>query len=281
MLLELKELVIVLVIALATLACARPTMLLFSTPGDFARRRSVWLLLTAAGFLSPTFWVFVIVAAPIMIWAGLRDSTPAAIYLLLLHVIPPISVPLPLPGVSASLFEVNNFLLLSFFVVTPAAIRILRSKNAVRIRGLEAMDVVLLLYGLLTTVLYIHGQTPAGGLFPSTFTDGLRRAFLFFFDVFLPYFVVSRSASTPRALRDMMATFCLSCAIMAAIALFEAARHWLLYGDIASYWGHSSSITPYLTRGSSLRAIASTGHSLALGFQLVIGCGFWLTCGHM
>ena len=57
---------------------------------------------------------------------------------------------------------------------------------------------------------------------------------------------------------------------MAAIALFEAARHWLLYGDIANYWGHSSSITPYLTRGSSLRAIASTGHSLALGFQLVI-----------
>ena len=72
MLLELKELVIVLAIALATLACARPTMLLFSTPGDFARRRSVWLLLTVAGFLSPTFWVFVIVAAPIMIWAGLE-----------------------------------------------------------------------------------------------------------------------------------------------------------------------------------------------------------------
>ena len=106
-------------------------------------------------------------------------------------------------------------------------------------------------------VLHPIEQRPPAGC-SHDFADGLRRAFVFFFGVFVPYFAISRSASTLRALRESMATFCLSCAIMAAIALFETARHWLLYGDIANDWGYGSSINLYITRGSSLRAVAST-----------------------
>jgi O-antigen ligase len=73
-----------------------------------------------------------------------------------------------------------------------------------------------------------------------------------------------------------MATFCLNCAILAAIAVFESARGWLLYGEMPDRWGYGSSFTLYVARGTSLRAMASTGHSMSLGYLLVVAFGLWL-----
>jgi O-antigen ligase len=63
---------------------------------------------------------------------------------------------------------------------------------------------------------------------------------------------------------------------MASIAMFENMRHWLLYLEVMSNWGIQLNATRWLTRGSELRAQASAGHSLALGYLLAVGFGFWL-----
>jgi O-antigen ligase len=75
---------------------------------------------------------------------------------------------------------------------------------------------------------------------------------------------------------DAAASFCLACALMAAIAIFERLRDWLLYVDIASRWGNDPHASFYLSRGGSVRAQVSAGHSIALGHLLAIAFGFWL-----
>jgi O-antigen ligase len=272
--LGLKELFCVLVIAAIVFWLAKPFVPLFITPGDFARRRNVWYALTVTAFISPSFWLFALIAIPVMAIAGRKDSNPSALYLMLLQVIPEVNVPVPMIGMPY-LFFVNNYLLLSFCVMTPAALRIMRSKDKTGIQPFGFMDFCLLAYGCLTAVLYIHTQTPDGGIYPGSVTESLRRGFVFFFGIYIPYFAISRMDSNRRVLVDTMASFCLACALMAAIAVFESARHWLLY-DMPDRWGYGASFSMYLARGSSLRAMASSGHSLALGHLLAMAFGFWL-----
>jgi O-antigen ligase len=275
MTLSIKELIVILTIAAIVFKFAKPIALLFSTQADFSRRRNVWFALTAAAFLTPNFWLFALIAIPLLVITGRKDSNPSALYMLLLHVIPPISVTVPMVGMSF-LFSVNNYLLLSFCVMVPAALRLRRSKDVGRIRGLGAMDFCLLAFGLLTVVYYVHPLNPGGELIASTATDALRRAFVFFFSIVVPYFVISRGSSSRRAILDTLATFTLSCALLAALALFESARHWLLYGEMANRWGVGITFSLYVPRGESLRAMASSGHPLALGYLLAIAFGVWL-----
>src|ERR1700733_7107978 len=275
MLLNLKELFCILVIATAIFRLSKPIALLFMTAEDFSRRRNVWFALTITAFLSPSFWLFVAVAVPVLAIAGKRDSNPIALYLLLLHVIPPMGVPVPMVGMPY-LFIINNYLLLSFCVLTPAALRLIRSKEEGQILGLQTMDYCLLAYGALTAVLFVHYERPDGGVYPATFTDCMRRGFVFFFGAFVPYFSISRASGNRRAILDNLASFCLSCGLMAAVAIFEGAKHWLLYADMAGRWDIPIGISFYLMRGESLRSIASAGHSLGLGDLLVVGFGVWL-----
>src|ERR1700738_4131051 len=264
MILSLKELFVVLVLAAITFRLAKPIALLFIASDDLSRRRNVWYALTVAAFLSPNFWLFAVVAIPVMAIAGRKDSNPGALYLMLFQVIPPIEIPVPMIGMPY-LFSINNYLLLSFCVMTPAALRIIRSKDQTRVQGFELMDFCLLAYGFLTAVLYVHTQTPDGGLYPGSITESLRRGFVFFFSIYVPYFTISRTNSSRKMLVDSIAAFCLTCGVMAAISILESAHHWLLYGEMAGRWGSASFGTPYLARGSSLRAMASSGHSMALG----------------
>jgi O-antigen ligase len=272
---NLKALIIVAFLAAIVFRVAGSFAPFFISTESFARRRNAWYLLTAAGFLAPNFWVFAIIAIPTMIIAGRKDANPSALYLLLLQVVPPVNVPVPMIGMS-SFFNVNNELLLCFCVMTPVAVRCFRSKQS-DVGRLGRMDYCLLAYGVLTAILYIHAESPDGGVYPGSPTESLRRLFLFVFGTFVPYFAVSRSVRSRELLVDTMATYCLDCAILSLIAVFESAKGWLLFGELAIRWGDSIPLfTLYVTRGSSLRAMASTGHSMILGHTLVIGFGFWL-----
>jgi len=134
----------------------------------------------------------------------------------------------------------------------------------------------LLAFGLLTAVLYVRAPRPEGGLWPFSITSSVRGAFVFFFDAFIPYFVVSRVSADRRKLIDMFATYCLCCALLAAISVFETVRQWLLYQGLAAQLGAPLAGAIYLMRGGSLRAMASTGHAMALAHLLVLAYGLWL-----
>jgi hypothetical protein len=272
----LKELSVILAVGIVIFRFARPIAMHFTTAEDFSRRRNVWLALTAVAFLSPSFWLFVAVAVPLLIWAGGKDSNPVALYLLLLHVIPPIPVAIPMVGIN-QLFDLDNYRLLSFCILIPAALRLRRTKDDQRITGLQAMDFLLLAFGALQTAVYIPPDLPHHVILPDSTTNLLRRGVLFLVDVYALFYVVSRRCSKRAYIADAMSAFCLACAVMAVVAMFEAARHWLLYTDLKIRWNDGRPFDAgYLERGGVLRAESTAGHSLDLGYLLAIAFGFWL-----
>ena len=125
---NLKALTVVLFLAAVTFHLARPIALTFSSSGDFARRRNLWFVLTAVGFLSPSFWIFVLVAVPLLIWAALRDKNVVALDSFLLHVRPPLGVDIPVIGIN-KLFTLDLYRLLSLVILVPIAVTLRRSRS--------------------------------------------------------------------------------------------------------------------------------------------------------
>jgi O-Antigen ligase len=272
---NIKALIVVLAIAAAIFHLAKPIALRFMSGEDFSRRRLVWIVLTAVSFVSPNFWLYTVVAIPMLVWAGRNDSNSIALYLFLLHVIPPVDVIIPILG-NNGLFPLDNYRLLALCVLLPAVIRFRKNQDGARASAFGIMDILLLAFGVLQVALYTPPDLPFHSVIPDSPSNALRRAVLFLLDIYLLYFAVSRICQSRQKMVEAVATFCLACAVMAAIAMFERMKGWLLYVDIASRWGTDPNAAFYLTRGGLVRAQVSAGHSIALGYLLAVAFGLWL-----
>jgi hypothetical protein len=272
---SIKALIVVLAIAATIFHLAKPIALRFMTGDDFSRRRLVWFALTAVSFVSPNIWLFALIAVPMLVWAGRNDSNPIALYLLLLHVIPPVAVNIPVLG-NNGLFALDNYRLLAFCVLLPAAIRYRKNQKNGMAGAFGTMDILLLAFGMLQVALYTPPDLPYHFVIPDSPSNALRRAVLFLLDTYLLYFAVSRICQSRQKMVDAVASFCLACAVIAALSMFERIKGWLLFVDIAGRWGTDPNATFYLFRGNSVRAQVSAGHSIALGHLLAVAFGFWL-----
>lgn len=260
---------VVLTIAMVVFIIAKPICLRFMAENDFVRRRNIWLALTLTAFISPSFWLFALVAFPVLAWGAHRDSNPVALYLMVMQVISQhAGLEIPVVGIN-KLFELNNYRILSFAILIPAAWRLMQSSDKQGIGGLTKMDVLILAYLGLQLVLLMPYES---------ITHTMRRGFLFTIDALVLYFVVSRTCTGQRAIVETMASFCLACAIFAPLALFESVKGWLLYQGIGELWGSPTPFA-YLLRGETLRAQVSAGHSIPLGYMMAIAFGFWLYLG--
>jgi len=277
--LNLKDLIVVLFLSTIVFILIKRTALIFCNERDFIRRRNAYYVLSCAAFLSPSFWVYAIVAVPALWMVGRRDTNPGAAYLFLLYVVPPVVVPTPIFGMR-SFIDFNNQLLLSLLVVIPAMWRRKKSGALSNASRMQFVDWIFLVFGILSSVLYLHVLQSNGVPYPSTFTDFLRHVVVFMIVGFAPYFLLSRTSSSRQAMLDYAAAFLIPGVVMSAIAIFETLKGWLLYEVIPEYWGVASSITSFLMRGNSLRAMASAGHSLALGYLLDVAFGIWLALSH-
>ena len=150
MIYTIKRLIVVLMIALIVFRLAKPIALRFMSDEDYARRRMVWIGLTVVGFLSPSFWLYALIAAPMLYRSGRKDSNPIALYLLMLHVIPPVGFIIPILG-NNGLFALDNYRLLAFCVLLPAAQRYRMNRGAGAAGGLASMDLLLLTLGGVTS----------------------------------------------------------------------------------------------------------------------------------
>jgi O-antigen ligase len=270
-----KELIIVLAVGGLIFALGRRTATALMDEGDFKRRRNAWLILSAAAFLSPSFWLFALIAAPTLFWGAKRDTNPLGFYLLLLNVVPSVPVEIPAIGVN-EFFSLDIFRLLAFCVLIPAAFRYRRSADSAQTRHLGKMDVLLLSYGGLLAIFFVAPDLPNHVILHNSVTNVLRTAFLFLIDAYVLYYVASRTCRSPRAITDAMAAFCFSCLVMSSLAVFEAVKHWLLYTDLTRAWGGDPIDLQYVIRAGMLRAESSSGNALVLGYLLAIAFGCWL-----
>lgn len=262
----------VMLVTFGVFMIARPVFMRWMSSDDFVLRRNAWLGLTTAAFLLPSFWLYVMVAGAIVWFAAKRDSHPAALYVFLLLVIPPLEGDLPTLGIIKSLFPMNHFRLLSLVLLIPLALRLSREgrevglrSDAARLPPLHAADVMLLMFLALQLVLFLPYES---------ITNTLRRAFLMLLNTWLPYYVVSRACRDRRMVVEVMAALVLAAIVLAPIAAVENVKGWLLYSGVGEDWGIESNL--YLRRGEVLRASATAGHSIVLGYFFAVALGLWL-----
>ena len=107
-------------------------------------------------------------------------------------------------------------------------------------------------------------------------TDALRGGVTNFTNVFLPYYVASRGIKDLQQLKEVITAFAIAGMLAGMIAIFEYSRFWLLYAELAGSLGVNWELGSYLGRGESLRALASTGQPIVLGFVMVVTLGCYL-----
>ena len=272
---QLKALIVVMSITLAVFAIAKPLVTRFMRVEDYARRRNTWLALTLAAFLIPNYWAYALVAIPIIGYAGIKERNPTALYLFLLLAIPPLSHEIPTLGLINRIFPLDHYRMLSLALVLPVALRL---RSAAQASTAGAGQVHAPGFGwLLTDILLVaFAALQVGLLMPyESFTAVGRRIVILILDVLLPYYVISRSCRSREDIVEAMASFALAAAVLAPMAVFEYFKFWLLYAGLEEAWG-SMPLHGYLARGGHLRATVTMGHSIMLGYAMVIAFGFWL-----
>lgn len=265
---HLRALVVILVLATVVFAFAKtPACALASPPGDFDRRRNLWFGITLVAFLAHNFWIYIIVVAALLLFVLPREPNKLAMFYFLLFAVPPISAEITGLGLIQHFFTIHYIRLLALAVLFPAFLY-LRKQPDTEPFGRPLPDKLLAAYLVLNFFLMLTA---------STFTNTLRHgAFYAFIDVFLPYYVASRSLKNLQGFRDALMAFVVAALVLSATGVFEFARHWLLYAALHDALGVRWNLAHYLMRGETLRAFATTGQPIPFGYVMAVALGLSL-----
>lgn len=263
---HLRALIVILALACIVFAFARRPATDLIPHSDFTRRRNLWLSLSALAFISHSFWVYAVLTALVLAITQRRERNPLALFFMLLFLIPPAPIQIPGLGLINYLFALDHVRLLALLILLPAFFT-LRKRAGTLPFGRTWPDKLLALYLLLSALLHLR---------ETTLTDTLRQTLYLFTDVFLPYYVASRALKQLSDFKDAMLAFALAAMVLALIGVFEYARHWLLYSALTNAMGIHWDMSNYLGRGGSLRASASTGQAIVLGYVISVAIGFYL-----
>jgi hypothetical protein len=269
---HLVALVYILLIAVVCFAAmARPLTARLMSREDFARRRNLFLALTAATFLAHSFWLAMLACALIVGIAGRRDRNPVALYCVLLFAVPQFNMPIPGFGIINQLFYIDHPRMLALVLLLPAAVQLLQQKRPPNAR-LRIADTLFATYFIYILIVNATADSITGLMRYTVYTT---------LDHVLLYYVVTRSIVDRRRLFDVLASFVMGLAVIGVIGGFENVRHWLLYESLRGPLGiPPQDIGTYLLRetedGGYLRAYATTGHAIALGFMSMLAVVFQL-----
>jgi O-antigen ligase len=263
---HLRALIVILTLACIVFAFARRPATDLIPYSEFTRRRNLWLGLLVLAFISHSFWLYAALAAIVLGIARRREHNPLALFFILLFLIPPASVEIPGLGLINYLMTLDHLRLLALLILLPAFFSLRRRADTLPF-GRTWPDKLLILHMLLTALLYLR---------ETTLTDTLRQTLYLFIDVFLPYYVASRSIKQLAQFKDTLLAFALAAMLLALIGVFEYSRHWLLYSSLVDAMGLNWGMSNYLARGGSLRASASTGQAIVLGYVISVAIGFYL-----
>ena len=263
---HLRALIVILALACIVFAFARRPAADLISYSEFVRRRNLWLALLVLAYLSHSFWLYAALTAIVLTIARRRERNPLALFFILLFLIPPASVQIPGLGLINYLFTLDHVRLLALLVLLPAFFMLRKQADTLPF-GRTWPDKLLTLHIVLSALLHLR---------ETTLTDTLRQMFYLYTDVFLPYYVASRALKQLSEFKDAMLAFALAAMVLALIGVFEYSRHWLLYSSLVDAMGLNWGMSNYLGRGGSLRASASTGQAIVLGYVISVAIGFYL-----
>lgn len=262
----LRALFVILLIAGFTFIFSKKIITPFIFNERFNQWRNAWLGITLIAFLSHNFWIYILGGGLFIIFVAKREPNKIAFFFVLLFAVPAVGLDITGLGAINYFFEINYLRLLSLVILLPAFISLLTKPDTLKF-GKYLSDKFIILYLVLITLLEIRS---------TTLTDSLRQALYAFTDIFLPYYVASRALKQIEHLKEAFSGFVWASLLVAAIGCFEFVKGWLLYNPLAYVWDIPSDIGSYLMRSSSLRALASLGQPIVLGYVLVVAIGLYL-----
>lgn len=235
---------------------------------DFKRWRNLWFGLTLAAYLSHNYWLFTLVAVAMVVWTQRTEPNRFALFMAVMLALPWMGRSLPGLGIINELFTLTPMRLLAIVMLLPMWLS-LRRQPSVDPFGSLLCDKLLIAAIALEVVLTLPERTV---------TSVVRDSVIYkFTDVFLVYYVASRSLRSTAAFRGAMAAFVAGGLVFCAILVFESGRNWLLYRSVDDALGaalHSGGI--YLRRAGLLRAEGSAGQSIIAGLTCAIAIGMYL-----
>ena len=262
-----RALFFILALATAVFAFAKgPITAVAMSTEDFTRRRNAWYAITIIGFLSPHFWVFVAIVSVFLYFAAKHEHNPVALFFFVFLALPQILVRIPGFAGIESFVAIDYVRILTVFVLLPACVK-LRKEAQGQPGGWGATDILLTLYVGLTLVLQA---------LDNSLTGSVRNLIYVFVDILIPYYAVSRALKNLKIFRETVASLVVAIMVLSLIGLFELVRSWLPYTSLQAAWGVDWDLGGYLARGGLLRASATTGQAIALGYVIAIGLGFYL-----
>jgi O-antigen ligase len=226
---------------------------------EFQKFCRVWFVLVLAGFLSQNYWVFAAIVVVTCHVAKAHDLDSIPLFLFLCLALPQFSV--EIPGALGIRYFVNiDYLrILTLMFLLPVCFReyAKAKKNKLKTNG---ADILIAIYFVYTTALSLrHTDVIGFG----------REVFNFSVDVIIPYYAISRSLKTLADIQKALLYFVMGGTVIAALAAFEYLRSWLLYSSHPQALGQYFSVF-YLGRAGSIRAQATSGQAIVLGYTVGI-----------
>ena len=232
----------------------------------------IWLAVTAAAFISPSPFVYMGFLASVCFFCCGKDEQNKVLGFFLLLPAVHASVGYEIPGLVPGVrywFFLNHARGLILFILLPLFFRIMAAPSW-RNRLVLAMptDKYMLAYLVLLSGLCFRAPT---------LTEIFRQIMLKWVDIFLPYYVISRSIRDERSLRHVFWAILLSSGFLSAAGLFEEVKKWDPYGATGALGGRT--FFGSMGRMGILRVQTTFGQPIAFGFFLMIGIAgiflFW------
>ncbi|MCV0440670.1 MAG: O-antigen ligase family protein [Hydrogenophaga sp.] len=265
---HIRALVVVLVFSIGVFTIARRAVVQQLVPeATYRRWRNLWLLATLVLFLSHNIWLCLLLLAAMLMINRRQEAHVMGLYFVMLFVAPPISVTIPGFGIIDHFWVLNHYRLLALTLLLPTALSLARLNTTLRL-GSTRVDWMVLGYLFLVSLLSFRD---------TSFTSGLRAVFSLWIDVFLLYYVASRSIRDMNGLRHAMTGYVLGAMVLSLVAVFEAVRGWQLYLAVKDALGLEGNLFGlYLFRSGLLRPAGTAGQSIILGYAVLVALGFFL-----
>jgi O-antigen ligase len=232
---------------------------------EFLRRRNTWLAIVTFAFLSHSFWLFVILTLFLLAFVATRDTSRFSLFLFTFLAVPPVSDNIPGFGILNYLMSLSYPRLLSLVLLLPYYVILRRDPETTPFLKTTADK---FMGGFLVLPLLLQAAD-------DTLTNTLRQGVYAYLDYFLPYYVATRSLRSLTAFRNAMMSLMVAMLLLVPVALLEYLRKWLLYSSLPASMGIRWEMGSYLSRGSDLRAMATTGHALSLAYFMVIASSMY------
>ncbi len=263
---HLRALLVLMILSLGYFYAARGALSQLLPEETFKRWRNLWLVATLVLFLSHSIWIFKLMLGAILLAYRRREAHVMGIYFVLLFAAPRAPAVIPGLGIIDHLWVLDHYRLLGLTLLLPAVLSLLQRSATARL-GSSPVDWMVLGYLFLMSLLAFR---------EGNVTSGLRTVLSLWVDIFLPYYVASRSIRSEDGLKQAMTGYLIAAMILAIVAIFEVLRTWKLYSSVLGALGlNEGMFGGYLMRSGLLRPNASVGNSIVLGYVLVVALGFF------